>query len=684
VRLDTAQPIASRHEFSRARGLPLLAAAAFTLALAVGLASSDARDRGARQTPNLDALFLGDAQSPVLGALREDADIHATRAGEARDVDPRDYDLLVVDGDVRSPGSLRSQPLIAAFVNERRWVLALDVEARDRAVLDRYTGFGVSGDGHSEMFLFGISDAGAVPRMQIVDSGALEPGGRDLGPARTDHVAELQADRVAALTVQRIEAAEDASRLGRAQAAADGEGGCGGAAALCAASLQKMHFQYTRPGTKATPNGYWIRGGRPIGMPSPGEQVSSWTLNHFFDVYLENDDNPVGDNQVITYRLTGTFTPASEQRFFMMWDWERAWWTGFIGPSINPNPDAKLVPVASEPQTANTSARYTVGRDFSVGITAAKPDAALALNANWTVSESKSYTIRDWAVQNKSGGGSRGNSFSWQFSARNPCDVRPSADDYRGCFERSISKNLAKPPPEASKTSLDDMSVYGRWTGCEPDPVKDCSQPLSGQQGKLEFSVETPIGLIDTYCPYHEHCGKGQLGRATTGPALEKFSFDAGALDPCPPARVTTCEPVAKLKLFHGKAGQKDGPCVADTTRPVTNQAPINGFEKERVVGQVTLARKVENPLGVKVILYSDQQNAQFDPGQDIGEGRTRAQIKIPEGKDCGEFQMITNANGLACAAGEPRAVTVTISPFYAKPGPKAQVDVIRPASSCK
>ena len=44
---------------------------------------------------------------------------------------------------------------------------------------------------------------------------------------------------------------------------------------------------------------------------------------------------------------------------------------------------------------------------------------------------------------------------------------------------------------------------------------------------------------------------------------------------------------------------------------------------------------------------------------------------------------MITNANGLRCQPGE-RSVTATISPFYAKPGPKAQIDVGRPASTCQ
>ena len=53
--------------------------------------------------------------------------------------------------------------------------------------------------------------------------------------------------------------------------------------------------------------------------------------------------------------------------------------------------------------------------------------------------------------------------------------------------------------------------------------------------------------------------------------------------------------------------GAEEGPCVADESKPITDATPVDGAAKQRVRGRVTLARKVANPEGVKVILFSNK-----------------------------------------------------------------------------
>src|SRR5215211_7750015 len=76
---------------------------------------------------------------------------------------------------------------------------------------------------------------------------------------------------------------------------------------------------------------------------------ASWTINHDFDVYLDNASRPQGNFQVVTYNVSGQFNPADGGIFFHMNDpfqigfthdkvLEKAWWTGKVSPSVTPFP----------------------------------------------------------------------------------------------------------------------------------------------------------------------------------------------------------------------------------------------------------------------------------------------------------------------------------------------------------
>jgi hypothetical protein len=91
----------------------------------------------------------------------------------------------------------------------------------------------------------------------------------------------------------------------------------------------------------------------------------------------------------------------------------------------------------------------------------------------------------------------------------------------------------------------------------------------------------------------------------------------------------------------------------------------------------VVLAKKVDNPSGINVVLYSSDPSARFSNGEQ------RDKIKVDGGANSGSFTLFTNANQHKCPNNLTR--TVDVSAFYVNaPREPAQMKVIRPRSTCE
>jgi hypothetical protein len=125
---------------------------------------------------------------------------------------------------------------------------------------------------------------------------------------------------------------------------------------------------------------------------------------------------------------------------------ERAWWTGLAYVSVTPDPstDAKLTVQATAPATPDSTASYTVGDDFSVGFSVS-PEEGPGFNTSYEVKHEKTITVPDWGVANQSAG----DTLAWEFSARNPCDMRPAAFNLEACFDpKGTSQHTPRVPNE--------------------------------------------------------------------------------------------------------------------------------------------------------------------------------------------------------------------------------------------
>ena len=286
--------------------LPLLAALA-ALAPAGAAAAS----------PNVDALLLGATKSPVLSELRDVSDFDATRAADAEAGAPRRYDVLIVDGDRLGTGELGDVGMIERLLDADGFVMVLDASARDHAAIARYISFDLSagaGGERSEMLMFGNSDAAGQDEMLIVNSGDLRPAGAaDAPPAEVRDLKELAARRAAIAARDQIVADRTDTPVGAAARIAranpqlpEATTSCTGDKQLCDLSAQSTSFHVDNTPQFSAPlaDGYWTRErGASRDFPKPGVQEASWQSDEYFDVYLDNDGRPQGDNQVSSTAL---------------------------------------------------------------------------------------------------------------------------------------------------------------------------------------------------------------------------------------------------------------------------------------------------------------------------------------------------------------------------------------------
>ena len=696
--------LAGAHRSAR----PVLLAALLATLCALAPASA-AAGTGA----DIDALLLGDARSPVLDELRDVSDLDATRANEVDELEPRRYDVLVVDADRLSSDDLGDVEAIEDFVAAGGFTMVLDAEPRDHAAIADYTAFDLaagSGGERSEMVMFGLSDAGGQEEMLIVNSGDLRPEDAAGAPDAEVRALKALAARRAAIAARRqivadrndeptTTAARATPQLPEAttRCSIDNK-------SLCDLSAQytSFHIDNTPKFSAALPNGYW----NPPNFqrwnsrwPKPLTQEASWQSDEFFDLYLDNDSRPQGDNQVIVYRYYSTVNPARTDVWAHMFDtfkdgpfnvaynYERAWWTGMVGVNAEPTIGAKSLTISGfEPTTPTTQTSYTTGSSTNLGITAATPDAGGGANVSWSVSQSESTDIPSWSWEARPDPAA--SSFRWLFSARTPCDARPGGD-HSVCFNRTggIGTDV-KLPSETSRRTMQ-LSAYGRWDACQRSASGSCSAPLPSDRG-LEFKLSSPITLADAHCQDTVRsgviCGSA-LSTHTLAAEPHRYALDPSIVNPCPDAALTDCEPIEDVAFYHC-AQWKEEPGKSDACQKrgvrIGSGDSANGHVNERIVGEVTLSKKVTKPGGADVLVTSDIRNAPLRNGSSQAQSElSSGRVHIDAGKTTGEFVILTNDDPPRIRCKDERTATAHIRTFLVEPADAARLRVQRPAGTC-
>jgi hypothetical protein len=581
------------------------------------------------------ALVLRDATSPVLGELRAQlgANLRVKRATSRRLRQSRRYRLLIVDGDTFSPAELaRRRRAINRYMNRRGWVLALDVRRGHFArALDRLTRLSVRpaiGGRSARVFLFRHALVGRVPATVTLRAPRLNPmGSQQLPPSGREKALADNTARIAGLVRARL--LRPGAGLPPAPTVRLTSGGDG----IPAEALHKL-WLHTEAGSLVPKPAYFTASTPPplgVTPPTPGSQTVTWTMNHQFDAYLDNSpSHPDGNFQVVTYDLDGQLAPKKSNEKFQYMDdqfqvgagylnLERAWWTGLVDVSVTPDAatDGKLTWQGNAPATPNEETTYSSGQEFEVGISATEEGPALS--ASYTVNNETEHTVPDWGVVSDSSG----NDLDWEFSARNACDVRPTSTP-AAC----AGSNLL--PVRPNELSLGNLSVAtsGRWR---------TKEPLEPPNGTLAFTLDTPVTLADTVCPYYGILECDQrwgifVDTIKTGPPAINYTLDASDVVP---------------------VGLK----------PLTlSPNPADGASNQPVTGTITLERPA--PVQTNVKVFSDDANATLPLPVQGAPDVTQDSVTIPEGESSATFRINTNNNDLPKGATE----TADITAFYTEP----------------
>jgi len=612
----------------------LLATALLLAALLAAPAPADAKGNKTH------ALVVKEAHNPVLGALKKQLDRrlrihHQPPISNKR----RRHDLLVVDGDHLSAGKMARRKELRNFSNQGRWVLALDLESNhhSRAIAKR-TGFEALADGEhtSRAFLFRHAIINGVPTEVMLDSERLRPTGtKGSGKGKRRKSTRREVRRIAKMVAERIRA--DDEELAQIAGVADQP-------AASAAPPEAIKAAYVMDAVKLShhpPDGHYS-------SLDHGYQVTSGVMNHTFTVYLDNStQNPQGNHQVVTYDLSGTFSPAQNRASFWHMDQtynfgaginrvvDRGWWTGSIGSGVKPADAAtsgKLSPQATKPETENGQTTVSSEDSFSVGYSTES-----GVTANYSVSHGKSTEVKDWGVVN----GTSGNTAGWQYYQQSPChpaafnNTSSPPDGQRSCFDYGLGKPGM--PNEPTQLSLGAMNVEAsaRWN------TKGMLQP---GQTELSFLVDTPVTLYEHTCTNTllTFCIQYEMDSNVLQPPPVTYKFDTADALPIP---------VKSVQLDAAKVTTKN----------------------QDVHGTVTLERKA--PVDTSMVVTSNKQNAYL--GTPISDQISRAEVDISKGQTQGTFTVKTNFNGLD--AGD--AVTAYITPFYAKTFTPQRLIIERPSS---
>jgi hypothetical protein len=631
----------------RAALVPLLALTLLVGALAAAAEGAAAKPVRKRH-PAINALIAGHAANPVLRAIRSRKrgrfQVDRTSAPSGSSATPfanrGRYRVLIVDGDNMTPRQMAHHRAIRRFADSGRWVLAFDLRpGHFRRAIRRMTGF--SAISRARVFMFRRSFANGSPKVQMIAAPRLLPRGAGrLVKRRQRRLMRREARRLGGLLHSTVRTG--AGNLGERPASASSVERSG-----VPPELQHVTWSYTQTGSEVPPEGYWTSARKPpinsvIHVhPAPGHQVATWAFTHEFDVYLDNGEGkPQGNEQVVTYNLDGEFSPKEPNgSFFQMYnsfwvglnknpgeDLERAWWTGAVGDSVEPDSatNEKLTWLGNQPATENATTSYTSGESFEVGFSASEEGAEVS--ASYTVSNETTQTIPDWGVESQSSG----NHLDWLFSSRNPCDVRSNHYDEARCFDIPWTQ-IPATPNLPSGLSLGQVQAHasGRWR---------TKGVLGPGNGSLSFNVATPVMIADSYCsswPFgYAGCEKGgrKLETRTIGPKTQQYSFDASAVVPIP---------IESVKL---------SPSPASCTEKGVCQV---------VAGAVTLERPAA--MDLSVVIYSDSENAVVG-----GPSRRGSQgiVSIAKGSRTGTFEVKTDDNKL----NPGQHTTASITAFYAEP----------------
>jgi hypothetical protein len=642
-RAGLAVPVAVRAVAVAVPGLLAIVTVTLLAGLTAGAQAAGAQAAGAQAAaaarPVRGLVFRG-ASSPVLRDLRSDlgARLSLTPETPARLSRDHGYGVLVLDGDTITPAALAAdRTQLRAYLDSGGWVLALDVDPADfsRAIngLTGFTARPPHGTQSSRAFLFRDTTLKGIPAVVMLDAPSLTPlNANQLSPNARRAATAAQAQRIAALIRTRLLNPNS----GLQTPARERVTGAGDES-LPQEALHKM-WVLTGQESAVPPAAYWTlnRDRAPAGItpPTPGQQTVSWTVNQEFDAYLDNSaTHPQGDFQVVTYDLSAQFTPkAPNQKFQYMDDpfkvglgtipLERAWWTGIVDQSVDPDPgsNTKLIWQASNPATPNEESSYTSGQRFEIGFSASKDGPGIS--SSYTVSNEQAHTVPDWGVANETAG----NDLEWEFSARHNCDIRLATYTDTGCFNWGALQDGA--PFRPNELSLGNLGVAasGRWR---------TKQLLTAGQGKLTFKVDTSVTLADTVCEIWQFgtCDRRFApGRRTflTGPGVTDYTIDASDVVPVG---------IASLSVTPN---------------------PADGTKNQPVTGTVSL--KAPAPVQTVVKLFSDDSNATLPIP--LGHGVSEGTLTIGQGKSSGTFAINTNDNGL-----EPGEVeTAAITSFYTEP----------------
>jgi hypothetical protein len=552
--------------------------------------------------------------------------------------------MLIVDGDEISSGKVARSKTLRRFVKAHRPVLALDVGTRHhRRALEDLTGLSVAesdGTHSSDAFYFhrGVAGSGD-PQTTIVETPQLKPYDPQgiIGKRQTKRLARSQANQVSDVVSELVRRHTKGAAVARADAGDQAPiAGPPVQGASIPPELQHVGWTYTVTGQSAPPNGFFTHGKQPdYSYQDPGRQTVSWTMNHHFDLYLDNNpDHPDSQHhQVLTYALDGQVTPKQpSENFFHMFDTfkeglfsnnlERAWWTGSIGAQVDPNAatEGKLLWQASEPETLNAEHEYTSGQHFSLGFGASKDGPEVS--AEFGVSTEQTSIIPDWGVENKTSG----NHLNWLFTSRHPCDLRPGQFDYSLCFPNSES-NFPAVPNDLSRGQMQ-VHATGRW---------NTQQVLTGDNAGIGLTVDTPITLADTYC----------MTVSILGPCATTFTagphIDLAKVGPGP-------------RTFSINAAQVVPVGIKSLT---IDPSPANGSADEKVTGLVIL--KDDAPRDTPILLFSDSPNASFVGS---GGGGRETTVTVHDGFRRAYFDLQTNDNGLDAG----KHTTAKITAFYDGP----------------
>jgi hypothetical protein len=584
-------------------------------------------------------------------------------------------------------------------------VIVLDATAADQAAIGAYTALDL-GDRQSEMVAFGRSDAAGAEEMTIVDSGDLDPQRAErISDQRREQLRRVAARRAAGAVVEDIEAdrpgGSDVDRGPAAKRLAElkvprATTACTGDRDLCDASALHYTVHVESPsGVAAMPAGHWTadRASAASG-PAPGRQEASWQTDQYFDVYLDNDGRPQGDNQVVAYRFYGLFNPArgNPQTFFQMngpfrggvypsYIPERAWWTGTWAVSAEPAAQRLLTLGDYQPTTPVTEGSYTTGAATNVGITIATPDGGAGIGVGWTVSQSQSVSIPSWSWESRADPASQ--SLRWLFGSRTPCDARQGAD-HSGCFQPPtlVAYGEAKAPSETSRSAAA-ISATGQWKACTGSTAAPCSAPLSVKDGPLRFALGSPVTLVDSYCFLYGHhddqlCSGWQTTTVNQQPTTA--SIDPSVVNPCPDSQLTDCEPVDSIKFLRCKRWEKrpgERETCAELGEEIGRSGTADGDHNEKVVGQVTLTKPVTNPNGATIVVTADSVNVQLERATATQGSLTRGAVEVKQGSKEGRFVLVTNANAIQCRT------NALVRAFFAGPADAARLRVAGSPGSC-